>query len=412
MSQNHFNPTCFGIEDQNIKIVAAKTEIDHHQITEVIHGYLKGDAFDKCPHCHHPHVIRNGFRQSNIHLTSAGDHRRLLKLKKQRWLCQSCRRTFGPQTNLTRGHGSLSRSLKSQIMSLVRLGMPATQIALVVHCAPSTVIRTIHERVDLPRRVTRLPKNLCFDEFRSVNHAKSFICCDAVTHQLVTKLASRVSRDIIDYFENRYSLSERQSVQTVVVDMNAQYSRFIHRLFPKAEIIIDRFHITQLAGRALDAARIQTLKGLSDHRSRIYRIMKSQWRLFHNNFTNINADKPVYLRGVNEYMTQQNAIDLVIDQFPAFDVVYQTYQRLMRAIRTKNVHEMSQLLDEYHPQHNQMDVVIQTLKYYRHYVLNSLIYPYSNGPIEGLNRKIKDLKRHCYGFRNMTNFFKRIDCLL
>ena len=144
----------------------------------------------------------------------------------------------------------------------------------------------------------------------------------------------------------------------------------------------------------------------------VCRIMKSQWRLFHKDFTNINADKPVYLRGVNEYMTQQNAIDLVIDQFPAFDVVYQTYQRLMRAIRTKNVHEMSQLLDEYHPQHNQMDVVIQTLKYYRHYVLNSLIYPYSNGPIEGLNRKIKDLKRHCYGFRNMTNFFKRIDCFL
>ena len=140
--------------------------------------------------------------------------------------------------------------------------------------------------------------------------------------------------------------------------------------------------------------------------------MKSQWRLFHKDFTDINADKPVYLRGVNEYMTQQNAIDLVIDQFPDFDDVYQTYQRLMRAIKTKNVHEMSQLLNEYQPQHNQMDVVIQTLKHYHHYVLNSLIYPYSNGPIEGLNRKIKDLKRHCYGFRNMTNFFKRIDCLL
>lgn len=80
----------------------------------------------------------------------------------------------------------------------------------------------------------------------------------------------------------------------------------------------------------------------------------------------------------------------------------------MRAIKTKNVHETSQLLDEYHSQHNQMDVVIQTLKH----VLNSLTYPYSNGPIEGLNRKIKDLKLHCYGFRNMTNFFRRIDCLL
>ena len=412
MSQNHFNPTCFGIEDKNINIVAAETETDHNQVTEVIYGYLMGKPFAKCPYCHHAHVIRNGFRQSNIHLTSAGDHQRLLRLKKQRWLCHSCQRTFGPQTNLTKGHDSLAQALKSQIMNLVRLGMPASQIALITHCSPSTVIRTIDERVQSQRRVARLPHNLCFDEFRSVKHAMSFICCDADTHQLVAKLSNRLSRSIIDYFENRYSLSERQAVKTVVVDMNAQYSQFIHRLFPKAEIIIDRFHITQLAGRALDAARIQTLKGLSDHRSRTYRIMKSQWRLFHKDFTDINADKPIYLRGVNEYMTQQNAIDLVIDQFPDFDNVYQTYQRLMRAIKTKNVHEMSQLLNEYQPQHNQMDVVIQTLKHYHHYVLNSLIYPYSNGPIEGLNRKIKDLKRHCYGFRNMTNFFKRIDCLL
>ena len=207
-------------------------------------------------------------------------------------------------------------------------------------------------------------------------------------------------------------MAERQRVKTVVVDMNAQYSHFIHRLSPKAQIIIDRFHITQLAGRALDSARIQTIKGLKDHHARIYRIMKSQWRLFHKDYTQIDAIKPVYLRGINEYMTQQNAIDLVLNHFTKFNDVYQTYQYLMHVIKIRNVQEMSELLDTYQPLHNQMDIVIHTLRYYRHYILNSLIYPYSNGPIEGLNRKIKDLKRHCYGFRNLTNFFKRIDCLL
>ena len=72
-----------------------------------------GKPFAKCPYCHHAHVIRNGFGQSNIHLTSAGDHQRLLRLKKQRWLCHSCQRTFGPQTILTKGHDSLAQALKS-----------------------------------------------------------------------------------------------------------------------------------------------------------------------------------------------------------------------------------------------------------------------------------------------------------
>ncbi|WP_188358140.1 transposase, partial [Limosilactobacillus caviae] len=37
----------------------------------------------------------------------------------------------------------------------------------------------------------------------------------------------------------------------------------------------------------------------------------------------------------------------------------------------------------------------------------------SNGPLEGINRRIKTLKRSCYGFTQINNqfFFLRIDCL-
>ena len=32
-------------------------------------------------------------------------------------------------------------------------------------------------------------------------------------------------------------------------------------------------------------------------------------------------------------------------------------------------------------------------------------------PLEGINRKIKTLKRTCYGFANQKFFFLRIDCI-
>ncbi|WP_439951269.1 transposase [Secundilactobacillus pentosiphilus] len=38
---------------------------------------------------------------------------------------------------------------------------------------------------------------------------------------------------------------------TGIVDLNAQYDHFIKRISPNDEIVIDRFHIIQLAGRAL-----------------------------------------------------------------------------------------------------------------------------------------------------------------
>ena len=40
--------------------------------------------------------------------------------------------------------------------------------------------------------------------------------------------------------------------------------------------------------------------------------------------------------------------------------------------------------------------------------LNSVEYDFSNGPVEGINRRIKSLKRSCFGFRNLDNFRKRI----
>ncbi|MBB1068696.1 transposase, partial [Limosilactobacillus sp. RRLNB_1_1] len=145
--------------------------------------------------------------------------------------------------------------------------------------------------------------NLCFDEFRSVKSIMSFICCDSETHQLVATLHDRLSPSIIDYFENRYSKKERAQVKTVVIDLNAQYQSFIYRLFPNARIIIDRFHIVQLVGRALDNCRVNILKLLDKH-TREYKLLKSQWKLFHLKATELQPEKPVYLRGINEYMTK------------------------------------------------------------------------------------------------------------
>jgi len=46
-----------------------------------------------------------------------------------------------------------------------------------------------------------------------------------------------------------------------------------------------------------------------------------------------------------------------------------------------------------------------------HYIANSAKYDYSNGLLKGINRKIKNLKRSCCGFRNFENLLRRIDCI-
>ena len=111
-----------------------------------------------------------------------------------------------------------------QALHLAREGITATGIARICHCSPSSVIRIIDEAIELKSRVARLPENLCFDEFRSVNSTMSFICCDAEwSHDIVAILENRLTKTIREHFMNRYTNRERAAMKSVVVDLNAQY---------------------------------------------------------------------------------------------------------------------------------------------------------------------------------------------
>ncbi|MFZ5975338.1 MAG: ISL3 family transposase [Bacillota bacterium] len=51
---------------------------------------------------------------------------------------------------------------------------------------------------------------------------------------------------------------------------------------------------------------------------------------------------------------------------------------------------------------------VRMLSNWKEYILNAFDHPYSNGYTEGVNNKIKVLKRVAFGFRNFENFRKRI----
>ncbi len=167
----------------------------------------------------------------------------------------------------------------------------------------------------------------------------------------------------------------------------------------------------QLAGKALDAERLRVLEELKETDRRRYRIGKSQWRLFHLDAKAVDAKQVRYLKGVNEYMTQQNAIDLFRGQSGAFSEAYSFYQAILQALKAKDPTVMASLIDNYCFKGTKMDSVVRTYRKNQAGILNACCYSYSNGPIEGLNRKIKALKRNCYGFRNIKNFFLRISLI-
>ena len=51
---------------------------------------------------------------------------------------------------------------------------------------------------------------------------------------------------------------------------------------------------------------------------------------------------------------------------------------------------------------------IETYRKYEENILNYFTHRISSGPVEGLNNKIKVIKRRGFGFRNISNFAKRL----
>ncbi|MFT9036709.1 ISL3 family transposase [Liquorilactobacillus nagelii] len=410
MSQLNFIARLLEIKDSNINFFkvedlrTVRSGVIYH--FKAIYARLSYQL-SHCLHCGFASLIKNGTTLTKLRLPTLNGPMILLYLRKQRYFCKSCQTTCGANTPIVEKNHSLTRGLKSAVVKLAKQSLPVTTIAKLVGISPSSVTRILYHDFQRPQRLAKLPEHLCFDEFKSVARSYSFIAIDAKKHNLISILDDRLSKNICAYFENRYSLEERSAVKSVVIDLNANYQLFIRRLFPHAKIIIDRFHIVQLVNRAFDQLRVTILKQQSDKHSRIYKALKINWRLFHKDTEKINRSKTQYFRGHNEYMTQQNLIDLGLSTNSKLKYTYETAHQIQEAIKKQDSKKLRQVLTNYQKQQSPMDTSITILKKNLKYVSNSCESTLSNGPIEGINRKIKALKRICYGFKNMDHFYAR-----
>lgn len=411
MSQVNSILCALNIKDDNIKNISVsdarvvkKGILKHIKVVNAELTYV----LHRCPQCGVNKLVKNGKRTTNARLASLNGIEYHLVLKKQRFLCRNCGSTCGAHSDLLIKNHTMTKQIKSTIFSMARESLPLSYIAKSIGISTSTVSRILYDNTHLPSRCDYIPENLCFDEFRSVGHIFTFIAIDAQTHHLIDLVHDRLSKTLTEHFINKYSLKERQRVKTVSIDLNANYQLVVRKIFPNAKIIVDRFHIIQLCGRSLDQVRIKTLNKIDDKKSRPYKALKSNWRLFHLPWADVDAKTVKYVRGINEYTTIQNVIDLGTDTSTVFKYVYETYQSIESAIKDHDSKLLEETIYRYKKTNTAMDISINTLRKNINYVKNSCNMTFSNGPLEGTIGKIKKLKHISYGFRNLEHFLKRI----
>ncbi|MDF7639013.1 ISL3 family transposase [Lactobacillus sp. ESL0791] len=377
------------------------------QVTKILVAELKL-PLTQCPTCHGP-LVHNGHYLSMVHYPAYNaSHPLQIKLNKQRLYCRHCHQTFLASSSLVDKGCFIAKPGKQKILQELTTDRSMKEIAQANNVSDHTVLRVLTKFGKQPRAddYDYLPPHLGVDEFRGVGRQLHFIFIDGASHRIIRVLETRLRKDIIAYF-NHFPLTVRNQVKTITMDLNSYYQDIAHELFPNALVVIDRFHIIQMLNRSFNQLLMQTMKQFAPGDQR-YKLLKFYWKFYLKPVADLKCDKLKYYHHLKRMSNQAFIVDEGLDVSPKLRSTYELMQTFNKALRTHDEQEMMRLLNCKDDLGEQMKTTLKTFKRNQKAVINAAISKYANGCVEGTNRKIKQIERTAYGYRNFDNLVTRI----
>lgn len=210
---------------------------------------------------------------------------------------------------------------------------------------------------------------------------------EAVSLGKCLRILPKATRDKIEYF---------------ALDMNAGYFRAVSKLCPKAEIAVDRFHLVQNLNERFNDVRKDEFKKAKKMNDEFQMGMLEGGRRFILMERNpqLSIEEQNLLGKLKMLNTNINAAMLIVDYFhkvldqkgiAGFRNKLKTWYDLVREARLPAFKKFALLVRQY-----RMNIEA--------YIKSGLTTAIS----EGLNNKIKVLKRMGYGYSNMESFQLKI----
>ena len=137
----------------------------------------------QCEHCHIKNedytVIKNGTKTSTIVITTRGTKQVYLKLRKQRFYCKNCSKTFVAKTPIVDVGCFISKETRLQAMIKTAEARRVKDIARDCAISATTIQREVNKISKANQTYDRkLPENLSFDEFKYAKGQMAFIYTD------------------------------------------------------------------------------------------------------------------------------------------------------------------------------------------------------------------------------------------
>ena len=413
MSTNNYILNLLNIKDNNIHIYEKiDTKVIKGTNYKIIEGILTYNP-KYCPCCgvineSTNDIIKWGFRKNCIiKIPKISNCKARLILHKQRFLCKHCSNTFIAETNLIDRNKNISNNTELQIVEELMIKQSEKDIANRLDVSVSKIDRKLNDiSFHTVLKHSILPSSMNWDEFKATKDTKgkmAFLIVDNNKGNIFDVLDSRKSRDLEKYFR-RYPRYVRDKVRFISIDFYSGYIFLAKKLFKKAKVVIDPFHIVTQCYVALNSTRISLCKKNNIH----YNKLKDLWKLIIKNENDL-SNKKVYSKHFHKEISQIDMVNYMINTNQTLRADYNCYQGIINSLKEKNFIKFKKIIE--HPSKDLSIKMKNALKLYREnikYIENTFNYNINNGIIEGTNNIIKTIKRIAFGYKRFDHFVSRI----
>ncbi|HEY4035102.1 MAG TPA: ISL3 family transposase [Ktedonobacteraceae bacterium] len=352
-------------------------------------------------HCQKIHNIRKRIKR-DIRL---GVYQVYLVVHKRRFGCAACGKSFTESDHACGRYKRTIQRLRDHIAKQA-CQRPITHVAQEVQVGPRFVHGclqawieeklkkkgwTLDEQTKLPT-----PQILGIDEFAlRKGHHYDTILCDLESRDVLEVGDGRKKEEVIELLER---LSNPDAVKAVRMDMSASFRPAVQEALPKAQIVVDHFHVIQ-------------------HVMKAFRKVLSSWAHKKEGVVLLHKKQYQFLRGsedLNQEETQER--ERIGARLPLLEKAWQLKEALRAWYATATVADAAERLDAWikHVQQEGPDALQKALSPFKNWRQEILaFFEYlpilvSNGFVEGKNNRTKAIMRQAYGYRNRYNLRMRI----
>ena len=241
---------------------------------------------------------------------------------------------------------------------------------------------------------------IAMDEFAiQKGHRYATVVVDVARKRVLWVGRGRSRAEVRPFFE-RLGPERCAQLQAVAMDMNTAYDLEVRRHCPNARVIYDLFHVIAKYGReVINRVRVDAANQLRHDKPARRVVKRAHWLLLRNP-ANLQASERIRLAEV-------------LDANQSLLAVYVMKEQLKALWNASTAWSWRKAWRQWHAQANESEIpalmhFAKCLRPYWRGILSRVRWPMHTGLLEGINNRIKVIKRIAYGYRDDAYFFLKI----